>query len=102
MQAALIALITALVYLLHQDFWFWRSARPLVFGFLPIGLFYHAAYTVGVSLFMWFMVTRHWPAHLEDANERERVNHASGAGIAGVPASERAGGSGGAKPPGKK
>jgi hypothetical protein len=32
------------------------------------------------------------------ANERERVSHASGAGIAGVPASERAGGSGGAKP----
>ena len=32
-----------LLYLLHQDFWFWRDARPLVFGFLPIGLFYHAA-----------------------------------------------------------
>ena len=102
MQAALAALITAFVYLLHQDFWFWRSARPLVFGFLPIGLFYHAAYTAAISVFMWFMVRRYWPSHLEDANERQRVSHASGAGIAGVPASERAGGSGGAKPPGKK
>jgi hypothetical protein len=83
LQAALIALITALVYLLHQDFWFWRSARPLVFGFLPIGLFYHAAYTAGVSLFMWFVVRRAWPTHLEDA-------------------SERAGGAGGAKPSGYK
>jgi GNAT superfamily N-acetyltransferase len=36
----------------------------------------------------------------ETANERQRVSHASGAGIAGVPASERVGGSGGAKPPG--
>jgi hypothetical protein len=63
------ALITALVYLLHQDFWFWRTARPLVFGFLPIGLFYHAAYTVGISLFMWILVRTHWPSHLEDAHD---------------------------------
>ena len=40
----------ALVYALHQDFWFWRTARPLVFGFLPVGLFYHAAYTSAISL----------------------------------------------------
>ena len=98
----LVALVTALIYVLHQDFWFWRSARPLVFGFLPIGLFYHAAYTVAISGFMAYLVRRHWPAHLEDANERQRVSHASGAGIAGVPSSPRVGGSGGAKPPGCK
>jgi hypothetical protein len=33
------------------------------------------------------------------AHERQRVRHANGAGH-GVPASERAGGSGGAQPPG--
>lgn len=59
------ALVTALVYALHQDFWFWRSTRPLVFGFLPIGLAYHAFYTVGVSLLMLYLVRRHWPSHLE-------------------------------------
>jgi hypothetical protein len=53
------------VYAVHQDFWFWRSARPLVFGFLPIGLAYHAAYTLGVSLLMLYLVRRHWPSHLE-------------------------------------
>ena len=58
-------LVTALIYVLHQDFWFWRSARPLVFGFLPIGLAYHAFYTVGVSLLMLYLVRRHWPSHLE-------------------------------------
>jgi hypothetical protein len=61
----LVALVTALIYVLHQDFWFWRSARPLVFGFLPIGLAYHAFYTVGVSLLMLYLVRRHWPSHLE-------------------------------------
>ena len=66
------ALITAVVYLLHQDFWFWRSARPLVFGFLPIGLAYHAAYTIAISLWMLVLVKYCWPSHLEDASERPR------------------------------
>ena len=59
------ASLVALSYALHQDAWFWREARPLVFGFLPIGLFYHAAYTAGCSLLLWLLVTRAWPAHLE-------------------------------------
>ncbi len=46
MRLAVAAVV--LLYVLHQDFWFWREARPLVFGFLPIGLFYHAAFTAGV------------------------------------------------------
>lgn len=67
LRVTLIAPITVFVYALHQDFWFWRSARPLVFGFLPIGLFYHAAYTAAMSLFMWYVVRRAWPTHLEES-----------------------------------
>jgi hypothetical protein len=37
-----------------------------VFGFLPIGLFYHAAYTAAISVLMVYMVRRHWPSHLEE------------------------------------
>jgi hypothetical protein len=59
--------MAAALYALHQDFWFWREARPLVFGFMPIGLFYHAAYTLAVSVLMAMLVRRHWPAHLERA-----------------------------------
>ena len=102
MKQTLLTIACVGLYLLHQDFWFWRTARPLVFGFLPIGLFYHAAYTVAISAFMWLLVRRAWPSHLEEANERQLVSHTRGAGIEGVPASARAGGSGGAKPPGKK
>ena len=60
------AVLLAMLYVLHQDFWFWRAARPLVFGFLPIGLFYHAAFTVACSIVMWIMVKQAWPAHLEE------------------------------------
>jgi hypothetical protein len=59
------ASLAALYYALHQDVWFWREARPLVFGILPIGLFYHAAYTAGCSLLLWLLVRRAWPDHLE-------------------------------------
>jgi hypothetical protein len=55
-----------LLYVLHQDLWFWRSARPLVFGFLPIGLFYHAAFTVATSAVLWLLIKVAWPSHLED------------------------------------
>jgi Protein of unknown function (DUF3311) len=64
MRLTAIVIVAALV-VLHQDFWFWREARPLVFGVLPIGLFYHLAYTVVVSVFLWGLVTFLWPAHLD-------------------------------------
>jgi hypothetical protein len=63
------ALVAAL-YVLHQDVWFWNDARPLVFGFLPIGLFYHAAFTVVTSLALWVLVRLIWPAHLDDSARR--------------------------------
>lgn len=59
----------ALLYLLHQDFWFWREARPLVFGFLPIGLFYHAAFTLASSAVLWFLVSSAWPSQMENEDE---------------------------------
>ena len=62
--------MAAALYALHQDVWFWREARPLVFGFLPIGLAYHAAYTICCSALLWLLVRRYWPAHLEDASRR--------------------------------
>ena len=57
--------LIAAVYLLHQDVWFWRDARPLVFGFLPIGLAYHGAYCLTVALLMWLLTRHAWPAELE-------------------------------------
>lgn len=53
------------LYLLHQDVWFRDVALPLVFGFLPIGLFYHAVYVVAVAGLMIVLVRHAWPAELE-------------------------------------
>jgi Protein of unknown function (DUF3311) len=65
----LIAAVAAL-YVLHQDFWLWRAARPLVFGFIPIGLFYQICFSVAASLLMWLLVKYAWPSHLEQEVER--------------------------------
>ena len=62
----LLALVLLAFFALHQDVWFWREARPLVFGVLPVGLAYHAAYTLAVSALMAVLVRRYWPSHLED------------------------------------
>jgi hypothetical protein len=69
MKRALLVLAVVALYVLHQDVWFWRTARPLVFGFVPVGLFYHACFSVAASLLMWLLVTHAWPAHLEDEAE---------------------------------
>ena len=58
------ALIGAMV-VLHQDFWFWTDKR-LVFGFLPVGLAYHAAYSLLAVGLMATLVRLAWPANLED------------------------------------
>lgn len=61
----LFAVSIAALYVLHQDLWFWRSPRPLLFGFLPPALWYHALYCAATALLMWALTRAAWPAHLE-------------------------------------
>ena len=65
MNRSLLVAAVAAVYLLHQDLWFWRGARPLVFGFLPVGLAYHGGYCLVVAGLMWWLTRTAWPSHLE-------------------------------------
>ena len=53
-----------LLAVLHQDFWWWNDAT-LVFGFLPIGLAYHAAYSVVAGLTWYLILTYAWPVEVE-------------------------------------
>jgi hypothetical protein len=64
--------LVLVVYLLHQDVWFWDRARPVIFGILPIGLFYHVVYTAGLSVMLWWLVRTFWPAHLDDGPSARR------------------------------
>jgi hypothetical protein len=72
MKRVLLVVAVITLYVLHQDFWFWRTAQPLVFGFVPIGLFYQACFSVAASLLMWLLVRFAWPAHLESEIEQRQ------------------------------
>lgn len=58
-------IIFVVLFLLHQDFWFWDD-RTLVFGFMPVGLAYHAGFSVAAAL-LWFAAVKWaWPSDVED------------------------------------
>ncbi len=60
--------LVLLLLILHQDVWFWKD-DTLVFGFMPIGLFYHAMISIGASI-TWFLATKHcWPTELDETAE---------------------------------
>ena len=75
MKRILLIVAVIALYVLHQDFWFWRTPYIfgiLPFGFIPIGLFYHACFSVFASLLMWLLVTFAWPSHLEREIEQSQ------------------------------
>ncbi len=80
MKRALLLIIVGALYVLHQDFWFWRAARPLVLGFIPIGLFYHACYAFATAMVMVLLVRQAWPSHLEEGGDEGGGDEATGRG----------------------
>ena len=62
-----LTLLVAVVIALHQDFWNWTD-KTRVLGFVPIGLAYHAAFSVLASITMAILVRYAWPHHLEEAD----------------------------------
>ena len=70
MRKLLFTVVILALYAAHQDIWFWRSARPLALGFLPVGLTYHAMYCLASALLMWLLTAYAWPRHLEGDGRR--------------------------------
>ena len=66
LKSLLLTVVVAVIYVLHQDFWNWKKAFPLVLGFLPIGLAYQAGYSILAAAMMALLVRTAWPKHLED------------------------------------
>ena len=65
-RTLLLTVLLVMVYVLHQDFWNWKAAYPLVLGFLPIGLAYQAGYSILAAAVMAVLVKAAWPKHLEE------------------------------------
>ncbi|NOY40573.1 MAG: DUF3311 domain-containing protein [Planctomycetes bacterium] len=62
-MSRLLCFLVLVLLVLHQDNWFWTDGR-LVFGFIPIGLFYHASLSVAAALVWWWATRFCWPAEV--------------------------------------
>lgn len=68
MKAVTYGLIVLLA-ILHQDFWWWDDSETLVFGFVPIGLAYHAGVSIAAAV-LWAMAIKYcWPAEADAVEE---------------------------------
>jgi hypothetical protein len=54
--------ITVIVfYLLRHDFWNWDKIEPLLFGWMPVGLWYHLLYVVLSAGVIYIFTKCCWP-----------------------------------------
>lgn len=54
-----------LLFVLHQDFWWWAD-DTLVLGFMPVGLAWHAGFSIAAAL-LWLAALKFaWPAEIEE------------------------------------
>ena len=61
----LIIFLACVLFVLHQDFWWWDN-RTLVLGFMPVGLFYHAMFSIAAGC-LWALANKvAWPEHIEE------------------------------------
>lgn len=69
----LVYILIVLLAVAHQDFWWWTTAEPLVFGFMPIGLAYHAVISI-VAAILWALAVKYcWPIGVDDADDTLEV-----------------------------
>lgn len=74
MKYVIWALVVLLV-ILHQDNWNWHDTG-LVFGFIPVGLAWHAGISIAAST-IWFLATVFaWPKDLEADDHPSSQHHA--------------------------
>lgn len=68
---AIITVLVVVLLIVHQDNWFWNDAR-LVFGFMPIGMFWHVCISLAATL-TWALASRiAWPIEDTDSSEEAR------------------------------
>ena len=57
--------LIVLMAIIHQDFWWWDN-KTLVFGFMPLGLFYQALFSC-LAAGGWAMAIKWaWPSDIEE------------------------------------
>lgn len=69
----LIGILVIVLLVAHQDYWNWDDAS-LMFGFLPIGLFYHLGISLAAAVVWVLAVTWAWPQSAIFSNEQSTIS----------------------------
>ena len=84
-------LAAVIVLIMRHDYWNWDTPYPLLFGCLPVALWWQAVVSLSACALMWLMVRFAWPQELEHValeTEHRRAGdgpaHVSGAGGIGA------------------
>ncbi len=57
----LVYLLIVALAVLHHDVYWWHSHKPLLFGFVPVGLAHHVGISLGAGLVGLLAVKFCWP-----------------------------------------
>ena len=81
---AFLTLAAVIVLVMRHDYWNWGTPYPLLFGCLPVALWWQALVSLSACALMWLMVRFAWPQELEHvAIEMEHRRGAAGPADAG-------------------
>jgi hypothetical protein len=69
--------IISFAFYIHQDLWWWDDTS-LIFGFLPIGLAFHATFSLGCALLGWLAIKYAWPHELQQFAEENTTSDEGG------------------------
>ena len=69
MKHVFLWLLAAALLVMHLDFWNWSTPYPLLFGVLPIGIWWQALFALGCSVMMALFGWLAWPKELESLEE---------------------------------
>jgi len=68
-----LSLLFLVVLILRNDLWNWNTPDPLLFGFLPVGLWWQGLVSILAAVMMWLMVRLAWPHELERLADRHET-----------------------------
>ena len=77
MNRKVIWVLFLLIFIFHQDLWWWDDTS-LIFGFLPIGLAFHATFSLGCALLGWLAIKYAWPHELQQFAEENTTSDEGG------------------------
>lgn len=69
--------LVAILIIIHQDFWYWND-DTLVFGFMPIGLFYHVCISIAAGIVWSLACVFAWPEGIDDFGDSEQPSSKGG------------------------